>query len=168
MSHILRQFLEKFEAIPGKNAILPKNINFWKFWFFGKKVLKNMFLTQNFYFCLSKTLEMWYQIVELLIPYDMTPYSYYYEHLNWFYALKGIFSQNGGHFGRHLGFWKMYIDTDLTPKFIRSVLIFRTILEQNFDWTIFGHETPPRAWTMLFISNTSFNLYVIFRVKKNW
>ena len=132
VSHIEAVF-RKVWSHSRQKCNFTEKYKFLKILIFWKKELKIMFLTPNFYFCLSKTLEMWYQIVELLIPYDMTPYSYYYEHLNWFYAIKGIFSQNGGHFGRHLGFWKMYIDTDLTPKFIRSVLIFRAILEQNFD-----------------------------------
>ena len=80
-----------------KNSILIFSI-------FGKKCQKMRFFTQNHHESHPETYQVWYQIVENLICFKMTLNLWRLDVFNKFYAKNLNFYQNGGHFGRHLGF----------------------------------------------------------------
>ena len=102
------------------------NFNFWGEILFKKKNGGGVCL----YNCHGDQLKIhrkWYHLVESSIPIKAgTPNKCWFDSLCGRYPRKTGISRNGGHFGRHLGFWEMYTDSGLSPKLFWSVFT-RTI-----------------------------------------
>ena len=93
--------------------------------------------------------QTWYHLVENYISFKMTPNIMLFESLCERYPRKTGFSQNGGHFGRHLGFWEMY---NYRFKLVTQTFLKRLDTYSNKSWVTQYTRTqppppPPSAWT---------------------
>ena len=65
------------------------------------------------------------------------------------YLQKTVFGQNGGHFGRHLGFWEMYVDLGVSlTLFLKGVIIYTQQFNHGWLCTFWDKHinTPIDSW----------------------